>query len=76
MHPPQLLGVDTEFFVSGTADRHRDVPDDLRRRLLAWTASRMRDGAFPLARFYPDVAAAGGGSSGAAGSSSPRAARS
>ncbi|HEV8149296.1 MAG TPA: sulfotransferase domain-containing protein [Gemmatimonadales bacterium] len=55
MHPPQLLGADAELFVRGTADRHRDVPEAMRQRLLAWTATRLQGAEFPLERFYPGV---------------------
>ena len=55
MHPPHLLAADAELFVRGTADRHQDVPEAMRRRLLAWTAERMREQTFPLDRYYPDV---------------------
>ena len=58
MHPPHLLATDAELFVKGTADRHKDVPEEVRNRILAWCAAEMRDGDFPLERMYPDVAAA------------------
>jgi hypothetical protein len=61
MHPPHLLATDAELFVKGTADRHKDVPKEVRDRILAWCAAEMRDGDFPLERLYPDVAAAGAG---------------
>ena len=57
MHPPQLLGTSAELFVRGTADRHRDVPDAVRQRILAWTAARLKDSDFPVGRYYPDVIA-------------------
>ena len=53
MHPPQLLGADAALFVRGTADRYRDVPEDLRGRLLAWCTERMRGSDLPLERLYP-----------------------
>jgi len=34
MHPPHILAVDAELFVRGTADRHKDVPEATRRRIL------------------------------------------
>ena len=57
MHPPHILAVDAEMFVRGTADRHLDVPEDARRRIIEWCAARMSGGRFPLARTYPDVVA-------------------
>ena len=58
MHPPHILQTDAELFVAGTADRHKDVPDDTRERIAAWVAREMADSSFPLARAYPKVAAA------------------
>ncbi len=55
MHPPHLLATDAEMFVKGTADRHRDVPEDVRRRISAWCAERLEDASYPLADRYPDV---------------------
>lgn len=55
MHPPQLLAADAELFVRGSADRFKDVPEETRRRILAWSAQRLRGGTFPLDRFYPDL---------------------
>ena len=56
MHPPHLLAIDADLFVKGTADRHLDVPDEVRARVAAWCAAEMTDAAFPLAERYPDVA--------------------
>jgi aryl sulfotransferase len=55
MHPPHILAVDAELFVRGTADRYKDVPEAMRRRLVAWCTERMSGGSFPLDRAYPDV---------------------
>jgi aryl sulfotransferase len=55
MHPPHILSVDAELFVSGSSDRHADAPEDARRRIAAWCAERMAGGSFPLGRVYPDV---------------------
>ncbi|MEO8138847.1 MAG: sulfotransferase domain-containing protein [Gemmatimonadota bacterium] len=59
MHPPHILQTNAELFVSGTADRHKDVPAEIRDRILAWSASQMAGHSFPLAKVYPDVAEAG-----------------
>ncbi|MDX1396827.1 MAG: sulfotransferase domain-containing protein [Gemmatimonadota bacterium] len=56
MHPPHLLATDAELFRKGTADRHRDVPDETRRRVAAWCAREMAGRSYPLAERYPDVA--------------------
>jgi len=56
MHPPHLLAIDAALFVKGTADRHLDVPADVRSRVSAWCAAQMADSSYPLAERYPDVA--------------------
>ncbi len=58
MHPPHILQTNAALFVRGTADRHKDLPDDARRRTLAWAAAEMAGSDFPLELAYPDVAAA------------------
>ena len=59
MNPPHILQTDAELFVRGTADRHKDVPPDVRARIAAWCAQAMAGDAngYPLDRYYPDVAA-------------------
>ena len=59
MHPPHILQTNAALFVRGTADRHKDVPGDVRQRILAWAARELRATDPELARVYPDVAAAG-----------------
>ncbi|HEY2804487.1 MAG TPA: sulfotransferase domain-containing protein [Gemmatimonadales bacterium] len=59
MHPPHVLQTNAALFVSGTADRHKDLPDDIRARILGWAAAGLAGSDFPLAQSYPDVAAAG-----------------
>lgn len=61
MQPPHLLSVGAELFREGTEDRHRDVPEDVARRVAGWCARRMSGGAYPLAERYPDVAERPGG---------------
>jgi hypothetical protein len=58
MHPPHILQTNASLFVRGTAERHQDVPDEARRRILAWAATELVGSDFPLAESYPDVAAA------------------
>jgi len=58
MHPPHLLATRAELFVSGTADRHKDVPAEARARVLGWSRTALTGSDFPLAKAYPDVAAA------------------
>ena len=58
MHPPQLLEVDSALFVKGSADRYRDVPEDVRQRLAAWVVDDLKTSRFPLAARYPDLAKA------------------
>ena len=57
MHPPHILQTNAKLFVRGTADRHTDVPADVRARILRWAAAEMRGSTFPVSR-YPDLAAA------------------
>lgn len=57
MHPPHLLQTNAELFVAGTADRHADLPEDVRDRLSAWCVAEMRDSDYPLAERYPDLVA-------------------
>ncbi len=59
MHPPHLLSVEADLFRSGRADRHADLPDEVRRRVARWCAGRMDDADYPLEERYPDVAGAG-----------------
>ena len=58
MNPPHLLQTDAEMFVRGTLDRHRDVPDDMRRRILAWCVDDLAARDVELAEIYPEVTAA------------------
>jgi hypothetical protein len=60
MHPPHILQTNAALFVRGTADRHKDVPDDARRRICTWVVSEMAGSGFPLADTYPDVTGAAG----------------
>ncbi len=57
MQPPHLLRTGSELFRKGTADRHQDVPQDARQRIMAWAAQGLAGSTFPLAATYPDVAA-------------------
>lgn len=59
MHPPHILATDAELFVKGTADRHKDVPDEVRRRILGWCAAELSDSDFPVGQVYPDISEAG-----------------
>jgi len=60
MHPPHIFATNAELFVKGTADRHRDVPLEIRRRIAAWCAVALAGTSYPLAEQYPDVSAAEG----------------
>ena len=55
MHPPHILQTDAEMFVSGSADRHKDVPAEARSRIARWAATEMASSDFPMAKRYPDV---------------------
>jgi hypothetical protein len=55
MHPPHILQTNAALFVSGKADRHRDVPADVRDRILDWSARGLAESGFPLGAIYPDT---------------------
>jgi hypothetical protein len=57
MHPPHILQTNAALFIRGSADRHRDVSEEVRARLRAWVAQELLGSSFPLERAYPDVAA-------------------
>jgi hypothetical protein len=54
MHPPHILQTNAELFVRGSADRHKDVPEDVRRRLLAWAGRELAGSGVAVAA-YPDL---------------------
>jgi len=49
------MQTNADLFVRGTADRHKDVAPDVRKRLDAWAAQQLDGSAFPLRKAYPDV---------------------
>ena len=53
MQPPHLLAIDAELLVKGTADRYRDVPNDVRRSVFDWCRERLEGSEYPLAQQYP-----------------------
>ena len=55
MNPPHILQTDADMFVSGKADRHKDVPADARERIAQWCREQMEGKSFPLGQFYPEV---------------------
>jgi hypothetical protein len=55
MHPPHILQTNAELFVSGSTDRHKDVPAEVRTRIAQWAEKEMSSSDFPLAKRYPDV---------------------
>jgi hypothetical protein len=59
MMPPHILQSRARLFVSGSAERHQDIPADLRMRVSSWAARELTGSGFPLDRLYPDVANAG-----------------
>jgi hypothetical protein len=58
MHPPHILQSRAELFVSGSADRHKDVPNEMRDRLRSWAARGLSAIDLPIETAYPDLAAA------------------
>lgn len=61
MHPPHILQTNAELFVSGSADRYKHVPVEVRARIAEWVAREMAGSDFPLARAYPDVSSTAAG---------------
>ncbi|MEO6447140.1 MAG: sulfotransferase domain-containing protein [Gemmatimonadaceae bacterium] len=55
MHPPHILQTNAALFVSGTADRYKHVPAEVRQRIAQWAAHELDGSDFPLAKAYPDV---------------------
>jgi hypothetical protein len=41
MHPPHLLATDADLLLRGSADRHHDVPEDIRARVGSWCSERL-----------------------------------
>jgi hypothetical protein len=56
MAPPTPFVEPGGFFPSGRADRHTDVILPERAKIVAFCRKRLRDSAYPVARFYPDLA--------------------
>ncbi|MEZ4456598.1 MAG: sulfotransferase domain-containing protein [Gemmatimonadales bacterium] len=63
MQPPHLMQTDAELFVRGSADRFRDVPADVRERIVAWARAEVTGAAagaeaasVPVEQWYPDLA--------------------
>lgn len=55
MLPPNVLQTNAALFIRGTADRHKDVPPETRRRILSWAATEMMGSSFLAAGAYPDL---------------------
>ena len=59
MAPPSFFSLgEGSFFRSGKGDRDRDVGEADRERVLAFCRERLQASAYPVERFYPDVASA------------------
>ena len=59
MMPPSFLSSGDTFFKSGSLQRHASVDPGHKARILAFCRERLTGTAYPLARFYPDVAGNG-----------------
>ena len=60
MHPPHILQTNADLFVSGRADRHKDVPPETRQRILAWAAEGLAGSGMEVGEVWPDVKGAVG----------------
>jgi hypothetical protein len=57
MQPPHILQTNAALFVSGKADRHKDVPADVSARVRAWAGAAFPAG-HPILDVYTDLAPA------------------
>jgi len=55
MHPPHILQTNAELFVSGTADRYKNVPEEIRKAVAQRVAKDMEESSFPLRDRYADI---------------------
>jgi hypothetical protein len=53
MQPPHILQTNAQLFVSGTAERHKDVPVEARERIAEWAARELRG--TDVLRAWPDI---------------------
>jgi len=53
MHPPHVLAVDSQMFVRGTADRHRDMDAETRESIMTWCREAMAETEPHLDTLYP-----------------------
>jgi hypothetical protein len=61
MTPPTMFSVRAgEFLASGKEKRHEDVSPEVRDRILAYCRTSLEGAAYPVGRFYPDVARSAG----------------
>ena len=56
MHPPHILQTDAELFVRGSADRHADVPEETRQRIVDWCRRELAGSGTAIEDAYPDLA--------------------
>ena len=54
MGPPHILAVEAQLFVKGTADRHKDVPEQTRQRILNWCRKEMIERGLPVEWLTPN----------------------
>jgi len=58
MAPPNFFSVHSgSFFVSGSAQRGKDVGPGEQERILAFCRERLQGSSYPAADFYPDLRA-------------------
>ena len=57
MHPPHILQTNAALFVSGSANRHQDVPAELTDRVLEWARRELAAHDIRLDHIYPDLKA-------------------
>ena len=57
MVPPNFFSVGDSLFKSGSAQRHEEATATEKARISAFCREKLADSAYPLQRFYADVAA-------------------
>jgi hypothetical protein len=56
MVPPNLFSVYGSYFKSGRVDRHKDVSEENRQKILNFCKQGLTNSSYPFEKFYPDIA--------------------
>lgn len=58
MIPPNLFSVAGTYFKSGEIDRYKNVPDEIREKILSFCGQRLKNTSYPVEKFYSDITTA------------------